>query len=309
VAPLRQTRQSDIVGAVAHYRLHQRPHRLPVRRYLTALLVGAVLVGSYDVAHAPAVGHALPASSLRIRVTQQMAGPGSVVSWVVGAASLPQRPDGYGVVRSTPPALVNRRLATADGLPPSTSTSFQFTISPVSPQVLARSSWKPICPVTPDQLRYLTMSFRGFDARAHTGEMLVNAQVAQTVVDVFEKLFTVGFPIEEMRISSEAELKLPPTGDRNNTEGFICSSKRGQAESPAQAYGLAIDLNPFHNPYVMGDLVVPELASSYLARDWMRPGMISDSGPVVTAFESTGWKWGGRWMGPVNFGHFSINGY
>lgn len=221
---------------------------------------------------------------------------------------LRRRPDGFGMVRSTPPALVNRRLTTTDRLPPPTSTSFTSTISPVPPQVLARSSWKPACPVNPSQLRYLTMSFRGFDARAHTGEMLVNADVAQAVVGVFKRLFAAGFPIEEMGITPEAELNLPPTGDGNNTEGFVCRQTRGQTHWSAHAYGLAIDLNPFDNPYVKGDLVVPELASSYLDRDWVRSGMALEGGPAVTAFEAAGWKWGGRWPGPVDFMHFSTNG-
>lgn len=212
------------------------------------------------------------------------------------------------MVRSTPAALLNRRLPTVDRLPPPTSTSFQSTISPVSPEVLARSTWKPICPVKPEQLRHITMSFRGFDARAHTGEMLVNADVAQTVVGVFKRLFAAGFPIEEMRITPEAELNLPPTGDHNNTEAFVCRPTRGQLQWPARAYGLTIALNPFNNPYVKGDLVLPELASSYLDRDWVRSGMALEGGPAVTAFESVGWKWGGRWSGPVDFEYFTATG-
>jgi hypothetical protein len=221
---------------------------------------------------------------------------------------LPRRPDGFGEVRSTPAALVNRRLPTLDRLPPPTLPTFQSTISPVAPNVLARSSWQPICPVRPEQLRYLTMSFRGFDGRAHTGEMLVNADVAQTVVDIFSRLYAAGFPIEEMRIRSTAELNRPPTGDGNNTEGFLCRQTRNQRQWPASGYGLAIDVNPFNNPYVRGDLVVPELASAYLNRDWVRPGMIIDGGPVVSAFESGGWSWGGRWSDPVDFMHFTATG-
>lgn len=234
--------------------------------------------------------------------------PRSVSPWVVGGTPLPRRKDGFGVVRSTPAALLNRRLPTVDRLPPPTSTSFQSTISPVSPEVLARSTWKPICPVKPEQLRHITMSFRGFDARAHTGEMLVNADVAQTVVGVFKRLFAAGFPIEEMRITPEAELNLPPTGDHNNTEAFVCRPTRGQLQWPARAYGLTIALNPFNNPYVKGDLVLPELASSYLDRDWVRSGMALEGGPAVTAFESVGWKWGGRWSGPVDFEYFTATG-
>ncbi|HWR46357.1 MAG TPA: M15 family metallopeptidase [Pseudonocardiaceae bacterium] len=234
--------------------------------------------------------------------------PTPVHPWVLGGIPLPRRPDGFGVARFTPPALMNRRLPTIDQLPPPTSTSFVSTISPVSPRVLARSSWKPICPVNPSQLRYLTMSFRGFDARAHTGEMLVNADVAQAVVGVFKRLFAAGFPIEKMQITPEAELNLPPTGDGNNTEAFVCRQTHGQTHWSAHAYGLAIDLNPFDNPFVNGDLVLPELASSYLNRDWVRPGMALNGGPAVTAFESVGWKWGGRWSGPVDFMHFSASG-
>jgi hypothetical protein len=174
--------------------------------------------------------------------------PRSVSPWVVGGTPLPRRKDGFGVVRSTPAALLNRRLPTVDRLPPPTSTSFQSTISPVSPEVLARSTWKPICPVKPEQLRHITMSFRGFDARAHTGEMLVNADVAQTVVGVFKRLYATGFPIEEMRITTEAELKMPPTGDGNNTNAFLCHQNPGQTQWSTNAYGLAIDLNPFDNP-------------------------------------------------------------
>lgn len=285
---------------------HQ-PWRLILRGYLLWLLAGALLVGCGTAVQQTPASRA-PASSPATQRATTSAVPPPVPAWVLGALPLPRRPDGFGVVRSTPPALVDRRLATIDRLPPPTSTSFASTISPVPPRVLARSTWKPICPVSPSQLRYLTMSFRGFDARAHTGEMLVNADVAQAVVGVFKRLFAVGFPIEEMRITPEAELNLPPTGDGNNTEAFVCRQVRGQTHWSAHAYGLAIDLNPFDNPYVKGDLVVPELASSYLDRDWVRSGMALDGGPAVTAFESVGWKWGGRWAEPVDFMHFSATG-
>ncbi|MGH3694414.1 MAG: M15 family metallopeptidase [Pseudonocardiaceae bacterium] len=222
---------------------------------------------------------------------------------------LPRRPDGFGVVRSTPPVLVNRRLPTVDRLPPPKSESFESTISPVPPEVLARSTWQPNCPVSPGQLRYLTMSFRGFDTRAHTGEMLVNADVAKTVVGVFKRLYAAGFPIEEMRVTAAAELGLLPTGDGNNTSAFVCRDTRDQKKLSAHAYGLAIDLNPFINPYIKGDLVIPELASTYLDRGWKRPGMALRGGPAVTAFESAGWTWGGRWTDPVDLMHFSATGH
>ncbi|MGH3772485.1 MAG: M15 family metallopeptidase [Pseudonocardiaceae bacterium] len=291
-----------------------QPWRLTLRWHLIWLLTGALLAACVTAFQHTTAVQKTPSAAARTPInspTRQptiSALPRPVLAWVLGATPLPRRPDGFGVVRSTPPALVNRRLTAIDQLPPPTSTSFVSTISPVPPRVLARSSWKPTCPVQPNQLRYLTMSFRGFDARAHTGEMLVNADVAQAVVGVFTRLFAAGFPIEEMRITPEAALNLTPTGDGNNTEAFVCHQAPGQTHWSAHAYGLAIDLNPFDNPYVKGDLVVPELASSYLNRSWVRSGMALDGGPVVTAFESVGWTWGGRWPGPVDFMHFSANG-
>ncbi|MGQ0777335.1 MAG: M15 family metallopeptidase [Pseudonocardiales bacterium] len=208
----------------------------------------------------------------------------------------------------TPAVLVDRMLPTADLLPPPASGSFESTITPVPAQALARSTWQPACPVSSSQLRYLTMSFHGFDGRVHTGEMLVNADAAETVVSVFERLFTARFPIEEMRVVDAPELTLPPTGDGNNTSAFECRPARGQTRWSAHAYGLAIDLNPFHNPYRRADLVLPELASAYLARDRIRPGMVLDGGPAVSAFDAAGWTWGGRWTTPTDPMHFSATG-
>ena len=227
---------------------------------------------------------------------------------MVGANPLPRRPDGFGAVLPTPAVLADRALPSTDRLPPPASGTFESTIGTVPAEVLARSTWQPACPVGAGELRYLTMSFRGFDGRAHTGEMVVHADVAATVVAVFRKLFAAGFPIEEMRVVGAAELSLPPTGDGNNTSAFVCRPARGQTRWSAHASGLAIDLNPFQNPYVRGDLVLPELTSAYLARDRVRPGMVRGGGPAVAAFEAAGWTWGGRWSNPRDLMHFSATG-
>ncbi|WP_414709512.1 M15 family metallopeptidase [Pseudonocardia sp.] len=221
---------------------------------------------------------------------------------------LPLRPDGYGVAQPTPPDLVDRRFATRDLLPPPPDGRFAATVAPVPDDVLARSTWKPGCPVPPQELRYLTVSFRGFDGLPHTGELIVAASVADDVVSVFRDLYAADFPIEEMRVVEPAELTAPPTGDDNNTTAFVCRPIVGSTRWSAHALGLAVDVNPFQNPYSEADLVLPELASAYLDRSHRRPGMIFDGDPVVAAFERIGWTWGGRWRSPVDRHHFSRTG-
>jgi hypothetical protein len=75
------------------------------------------------------------------------------------------------------------------------------------------------------------------------------------------------------------------------------------------AYGLAIDLNPFQNPYKQGSLVIPELSTSYLDRSYDRPGMVHHGDLVWQAFRDIGWGWGGDWSSPKDYTHFSSNGH
>ncbi|SFK43982.1 D-alanyl-D-alanine carboxypeptidase [Amycolatopsis sacchari] len=260
---------------------------------LTALL-GLVACGTPEQQPPPAPAPATSTSA--------------VPQWVVGAHPLPLRPDGYGRVEPTPAVLRDRSLPTRDLLPPPADGRYASTVAPVPADVLARSTWQPACPVKASDLRYLTMSFWGFDGRAHTGEMLVNASVAEDVTRVFGQLYAAKFPIEEMRVTAPAELDAPPTGDGNNTSAFVCRPVRGQQNWSAHAYGLAIDLNPFCNPYTKDDLVLPELASAYLDRSWRRPGMVEAGDATVRDFAAIGWSWGGAWHSPTDRMHFTATG-
>ena len=235
---------------------------------------------------------------------------GPAGGWRVGARPLPLRPDGFGKVLPTPAALRDRRLPTLDRLPPPPGGRFRSSIRPVSPAVRARmgTTWKPGCPVGLADLRDVTVSFRGFDGRAHTGELVVHRRVAAGVVSVFARLYRARFPIEEMRLVTGADLTARPTGDGNNTAAFVCRAARKQTRWSAHAYGLAIDVDPFQNPYRRGDLVLPELASAYLDRGDRRPGMIHPGDVVTTAFAAIGWTWGGTWRTPKDLMHFSATG-
>jgi hypothetical protein len=226
----------------------------------------------------------------------------------LGRRPLPLRPDGFGEVLPTPAELDPRHLVTPDGAPPPPAGAFVAAVGRVPDDVLARSTWVPQCPVARDDLRHVTLSFWGFDQRPHTGELLLHAEVAHDVVEVFRALFEARFPIEEMRITRADELHAPPTGDGNNTGAFVCRPVSGGSSWSQHASGRAVDVNPFHNPYVRGGLVVPELASTYVDRSHVRPGMIVPGGVVERAFDAIGWGWGGHWSSAKDWMHFSATG-
>jgi hypothetical protein len=236
--------------------------------------------------------------------------PSPVPAWVVGASPLPLRADGFGQVLPTPKVLRDRRLPTKDLLPPPADGAFHATTGPITPALRARmgDTYRAGCPVGLAQLRYLTLTFRGFDGKAHTGELVVAASAAPSVVRAFRALYAQGFPIEEMRLPTTADVTAPPTGDGNDTAAFVCRAARGQTRFSAHAYGLAIDVNPFHNPFVRDDLVLPELASAYRDRSWVRPGMLLRGSAAVRAFTREGFTWGGDFRRPKDYQHFSLTG-
>jgi hypothetical protein len=302
-----------------------------VRALLVALSAALLLAGcaAERTADGPS-GAAVPPAPLASEASEEPTSPRPVADtdpevaepderpvaprpdWL-GSRVLPRASDGFGERLPTPAELVDRRLETpplpdpAPAGPP--GPGYFATVSPVPAGVAARSTWSPDCPVTLDELRYLTVTFVGFDDRDHTGELIVHADVAEDVVTVFGAIHAARFPLEEVRVIAAEELALPPTGDGNVSSAFVCRPTVGGTRWSEHAYGRAVDLNPFHNPYVRGDLVIPELASAYTSRDDLRPGMIVAGDAVTEAFASVGWRWGGDWTGSATDPmHFSTSG-
>jgi membrane-bound lytic murein transglycosylase B len=227
----------------------------------------------------------------------------------LGTRTLARTADGYGEVRPTPRVMRVRRWNARDSIPALPGTGFKAIVTDPAPErVIARSTWQPGCPVSKEDLAWIRVTYWGFDDARHSGEMLVNGSVAGDVVRVFRQLYRARFPIEAMGIARLEDLDVPPTGDGNVTGSFACRPIRGGTGFSQHAHGLAVDLNPFQNPYHRGDVVLPELASAYLDRGWLRPGMIAPEGPAVRAFAAIGWEWGGDWSSLKDYHHFSLNG-
>jgi hypothetical protein len=292
--------------------MHERRDDRRVRAALTALVLAASVTAS-------CASDPDPRSAPTTTPTPTRASPSGVPStspakpqplWVIGASPLPLAPDGFGKRLPTPSVLRDRRLPTTDVLAPPPDGRFRSSSGPVTPAIRKRmgETYRAGCPVAVSSLRYVRVVFRGFDGRAHTGELVVHATAAPKVVRAFERLFDLRFPIEQMTLPTTADLRAKPTGDGNDTAAFVCRAARGQTRFSAHAYGKAIDVNPFHNPLVRDDLVLPELASAYRDRTWMRPGMLLAGSPAVRAFTREGFTWGGSFRRPKDYQHFSLTG-
>ena len=244
-----------------------------------------------------------PATTTTVDTRSGTAAP----AWL-GTRLLPLRPgEDNGVAQPTPAELVDRQLWTTDTLVPPTDDVFVSNVtSPPPADVVVRSTWREECPVRLDELAYAQVSFFGFDGLFHTGEFMSHVDHVDGLVDIFAELHATRFPIEEMVVTTQEAVDAHPTGDSNNTSSFVCRPAVNSGAWSRHAHGGAIDINPFHNPYVKGDLVIPELADVYLDRGDQRTGMVTAS--VVERFAEMGWGWGGNWNSASDWMHFSDTG-
>ena len=175
-------------------------------------------------------------------------------------------------------------------------------------------SWTAGCPVGRSQLRYVRVNFWGFDGKRSRGSIVVNASIADEAAAAFTRLYALQFRIRQMKPMDSSWGKNPKGPGANdyaameadNTSAFNCRYVGGEEASKVyskHAYGTAIDVNDFENPYVADDgTVYPD--RYFLSRRGPAPGVFSSGGSAaVRAFTSQGLRWGGLWSHP-DYQHF-----
>lgn len=225
------------------------------------------------------------------------------------ASASPRTP---GAAEPTP-STVPSAAALPDAPPASPVASpapvFASALSEITPELAIRMapSWREGCPVPLADLRYLTVSHHTFDGTVVTGELVVHADVAEGLTEVFRSLFEQGYPIRSMRLVDDFGADDDASMAADNTSAFNCRAITGGTEWSEHAYGRALDLNPVENPYVLGRHVAPPEGRAFTDRPDL-PGVIHDGDAVVAAFAAAGWQWGGHWPSPVDYQHFSVTG-
>ncbi|HVW11963.1 MAG TPA: M15 family metallopeptidase [Bryobacteraceae bacterium] len=196
-----------------------------------------------------------------------------------------------------PPEIVTHKTA-----------AFTGRIERISGPLLAKmraTTWHEGCPVSPDDLRQLTLSYWNFDQMPMTGVLVVDRDVAQEVVGIFRELFQHGFLIEKMTPVEDYQGSDDASMAANNTSAFNCRDVTGQpGKFSNHSWGRAIDINPLTNPYVKGDKVLPPAGRQYLDRTKAFPGSILADSFIVKLFGEKGWTWGGSWGDRKDYQHF-----
>ena len=192
--------------------------------------------------------------------------------------------------------------AQAAGLP-----GFTYSVRTIDSTLATRMrfSWRPGCPVALRDLRYLRMTYLGFDGAAHRGEMVVHRTAVPKVVSVFRRVYDARFPVYRMRLVDDYRGSDDASMAANNTSAFNCRRTSGGTAWSQHSYGRAIDVNPVQNPYFSGGVVEPPAGKPYATRSPLRKGMVTWT--VRDAFADIGWYWGGQWRYSKDYQHFSSN--
>ena len=187
-----------------------------------------------------------------------------------------------------------------------------FYYEPISDEVFHRISgisYPVDCTVSLDDLRYVGVMYVDFDGKSQNGELICNKSIAQDLVEIFYELFKSDYAIESIKLVDEYNGDDTASMLANNTSCFNYRVVEGTTRLSNHAYGLAIDLNPFYNPYITynKDLTVnisPEGAEAYADRDADFPYKIDESDLACILFKEHGFKWGGNWNNSKDYQHF-----
>lgn len=183
-----------------------------------------------------------------------------------------------------------------------------FYISRITDDIFIRIngySYNDNAPVSREQLRYVHILHIGVDGLEHEGELIVNENIAEDVLDIFYELYQIGYVLESVVLVDEYGADDNASMAVNNTSAFNARKIAGTEVLSNHAYGLAIDINPLYNPYIgEDDMVLPATARQYTDRKLEFDMKLDAGDECCRIFAEHGFTWGGDWENVKDYMHF-----
>lgn len=165
--------------------------------------------------------------------------------------------------------------------------------------------------VTLDELRYVNVLYNDFEGGVQTGELICHKYIAWDLLEIFEELYRSGYQFEEISLIDAYDGDDTLSMEHNNTSCFNYRVVDGTDHLSKHAYGLAIDINPFYNPYVIynkdgsGETYIsPKGSEVYADRTRDFPYKIDENDLCYKLFTEHGFTWGGNWNSSKDYQHF-----
>jgi peptidoglycan LD-endopeptidase CwlK len=154
--------------------------------------------------------------------------------------------------------------------------------------------------------KVVKLKYYSTDGKIHRGQLVIDKELVKDIKKVFKMALKERFPIysvipvSDQRFRKDGRWDDELSMEANNTSGFNYREITGGGRLSNHAYGRAIDINTFLNPYIKDDIVLPRGAKY----DPGIAGTLTASHPIVRAFLELGWVWGGNWTSRPDYQHF-----
>lgn len=164
----------------------------------------------------------------------------------------------------------------------------------------------------------MTVQHIDFAGHVKTGQLIVLDVCDDMVLKIFKAFYERQFPIHKMQLMYHYQGDDHASMSDNNTSCYNDRNIIGNNKAKSlHAYGVAIDINPLQNPFVVIDKETgtatyePKDGIEYVNRRVDRLGKDPRKGmaeEVVDLFAAYGFYWwGGYWDTPVDYQHFQLS--
>lgn len=208
-------------------------------------------------------------------------------------------------------ALEEKESALVMESPERVTVSEGFFYQPITEDVKQRIyglSYKENCTVPYEDLNYVGVLYVDFQGETRIGELVCNKGIAKDLAEIFKELYENRYPIDKIRLVDEygADDDLSCLDD--NTSCFNFRVVGGTNNLSKHALGLAVDINPFYNPYVTYpngvERISPPGSEPYGDRSADFPHKIDYEDLCYRLFTAHGFTWGGDWKSLKDYQHF-----
>jgi len=173
-----------------------------------------------------------------------------------------------------------------------------------------KEAFEGLDPKCPEDIRQkqkvVQLKYYSADGKIHQGQLVIDQELVRDIEKVFALALKEHFPIysvipiSDQRFRKEGRWDDELSMEANNTSSFNYREITGGGRLSNHAYGRAIDINTFLNPYIKNGIVLPHGAKY----DPTVAGTFTPGHPIVQTFLKLGWTWGGNWTSPRDYQHF-----
>ncbi|MCR5720584.1 MAG: M15 family metallopeptidase, partial [Lachnospiraceae bacterium] len=163
--------------------------------------------------------------------------------------------------------------------------------------------------ITYDDLMYVHVMHIDFNGNPAEGELICNKKIANDLLEIFEELYKNKYEIEKIKLIDEYGADDVLSMADNNSSCFNYRFVAGTKKLSNHAYGMAVDINPFYNPYITYNKdktpnISPPGSEEYADRSKNFPHKIDSDDLCVKLFKDHGFRWGGDWKHSKDYQHF-----